>query len=76
VFSSLPQPLLAVPAFVFVEAFRPVLPAGFGFAAGAMVWLVFSELLPDARSTASDKEIAATAAISFAALIALQVLLS
>lgn len=48
IFSSLPQPLLAVPAFLFVEAFRPSLPYGIGFAAGAMVFMVLVELLPEA----------------------------
>src|SRR5215212_4425738 len=53
VFSSLPQPLMAVPAFVFVETFKPLLPYGLGFAAGAMIWMVFSELMPDALEEAS-----------------------
>ena len=47
-FSSIPQPIVAVPAFLFVEAFRPALPYGMGFAAGAMVFMVLVELLPDA----------------------------
>ncbi|MGD2115827.1 MAG: ZIP family metal transporter [Acidobacteriota bacterium] len=48
VVSSLPQPVLAVPAFLFVEAVRPALPYSIGFAAGAMVFMVFMELLPEA----------------------------
>jgi ZIP family zinc transporter len=48
VFSSLPQPLMAVPAFLLVEWFRPLLPVGLGFAAGAMVWMVAAQLIPDA----------------------------
>ena len=75
VFSSLPQPLLALPAYVFVETFRPVLPAGLGFAAGAMVWMVLSELVPDARSSASTRAVAGVGALSFAAMMGLQALL-
>jgi zinc transporter, ZIP family len=48
VFSSLPQPLLALPAFLFVEAFGQALPVGLGFAGGAMTWMVFAQIVPDA----------------------------
>ncbi|WP_136717582.1 ZIP family metal transporter [Halorientalis salina] len=48
VFSSLPQPIGAVLAFYFVRIAREFLPAGFGFAAGAMVYLVLSEFIPEA----------------------------
>ena len=50
VFSSLPQVVMAVPAFIFIQKFRPYLPIGLGFAAGAMIWLVFAELIPQARA--------------------------
>ena len=46
--SSVPQPLGAVPAAAAVWLFEPLLPAGMGFSAGAMMYLVIEELLPDA----------------------------
>ncbi|HWS82063.1 MAG TPA: ZIP family metal transporter [Rubrobacter sp.] len=74
VFSSLPQPLMALPAFHFVEVFRPLLPYGLGFAAGAMAWMVFAELLPDARKEAPARLVVAVVALSVLAMLAFQVL--
>ena len=54
VFSSLPQPIGAVAAFAFVRYAREVLPYGFGFAAGAMIYLVCSEFIPEALETGAD----------------------
>jgi ZIP family zinc transporter len=48
VFSSLPQPIGAVIAYYFVTMARRFLPFGFGFAAGAMVYLVLTEFIPEA----------------------------
>ncbi len=48
VFSSLPQPIGAGIAYAFVTIARDFLPYGFGFAAGAMVYLVLHDIFPEA----------------------------
>lgn len=75
VFSSLPQPMLAVPAFLLVEQMRPVLPLGLGFAGGAMIWMVFSELIPEALEEGSANTVAVVVTAAAAAMVAFQVLL-
>lgn len=75
VFSSLPQPALAVPAYLFVETFRPLLPVGLGFAGGAMIWMVFSELIPDSLQETSKGTVAIAVTLAVAAMIAFQALL-
>lgn len=75
VFSSLPQVLLAVPAYLAVEAFRPSLPIGLGFAAGAMLWMVVTELMPDALEHAKPRIVAVAAIVSGILMLGLQLAL-
>jgi ZIP family zinc transporter len=75
IFSSLPQPLMAVPAFLFVAFFEPLLPIGLGFAGGAMIWMVFSELVPDALEETNSNAAAVVVTLSVAAMVAFQVLI-
>lgn len=75
IFSSLPQPLMAVPAYLFVEAFAPLLPAGLGFAAGAMVWMAFRELIPEALDDAPRVQVAGIVALAAVAMLLFQVYL-
>lgn len=49
IFSSLPQPIMAVPSYLFVDAFRFITPIGYGFSAGAMGFVAIFELLFEAR---------------------------
>jgi zinc transporter, ZIP family len=74
--SSLPQPLMALPAYVFVETVEPFLPVGLGFAAGAMLWIVARELVPEAVRETSPKVVAVTAAAAALAMVAFQLVLT
>ncbi len=72
VFSSLPQPLMAVPAYLLVETARPVLPFGLGFAAGAMAFMVLDELLPDAFEQGSKPVVAILVSVAVIAMAVFQ----
>jgi len=75
VFSSLPQPLVAVPAFLFVAFFDGLVPLGLGLAGGAMIWMVVAQVVPDALATSSRPAVALALSGSTAAMLALEALL-
>ncbi|KAF3794376.1 putative zinc transporter [Nymphaea thermarum] len=66
IITSLPQPIVAVPAFMCADAFHKVLPFCTGFAAGCMIWMVMAEVLPDAFKEAPPSQVATAATISVA----------
>jgi zinc transporter ZupT len=72
--SSLPQPLMAVPAFAFVAVFQPFLPVGLGFAAGAMIWMVFAELIHEAAEDSSPGVTGIVVTLAVALMLVLQLL--
>jgi len=72
VFSSLPQPLMAVPAFLLVDRVQAALPYGLGFAAGAMVYMVLIELLPEAYDAAERRSIAVLAGLTTVVMLLFQ----
>ena len=75
VVSSLPQPLLAPFAFYAVDHFAPLLPPGLGFAAGAMVMLAATELIPEAMDQAPRARVAGIVGLATFGGFGLQLLL-
>lgn len=64
ILSSAPQPVAAIPAFLAVKVFEPFLPFAFGLAAGAMFFLVFSEMIPESRADSSERLASALATMA------------
>jgi len=75
VLTSLPQPIAAVPAAYVSWLFQPIMPVLMGFAAGAMIFLVLLELIPEALHTSTTSKVAWAFTLGFCAMILVQVLL-
>ncbi len=73
--TSLPQPLAAVPAALLVWFFEPLMVPLLGFAAGAMIFLVLLELIPDALQDRRPVEIVWAFTIGFSLMLLVQVAL-
>jgi len=68
VMTSLPQPLFAVPAYLFVTRFAALQPLGLGFAAGAMSFVALRELVPEAVAEIGAARAGAVLAAAFAGM--------
>ncbi|MDA1016765.1 MAG: ZIP family metal transporter, partial [Planctomycetota bacterium] len=71
--TSLPQPIAAVPAALLVWVFEPLMLPLLGFAAGAMMYLVVMEMIPDALRTESPNPIAWAFMTGFGLMALMQV---
>jgi zinc transporter ZupT len=75
IFSSLPQPIMAVPAFLFTQQFAFVFPIGLGVAAGAMGLVVIEELIPEALEFLPQTRVYSTVFLSMFCMGTIQFLL-
>lgn len=66
--TSVPQPLLALASYLFVDQFRELLPLGLAFAAGAMIYVCLHELLSEAGEQLGWRRAIGTTACSFVAM--------
>jgi zinc transporter, ZIP family len=69
VLTSLPQPVVAVPAYLLISVAQPLLAPSLGFAGGAMIFLVVSELLPESLARCSRTEAAWAVTIGLVAML-------
>ncbi len=74
IFTSLPQPIFALPAYIFISSLRSYVPFGLGFAAGAMLWILFSDIVPESQEYLSEKTSATIISFGTIAMLLFQFL--
>lgn len=75
VLTSVPQPIAAVPAVFAAWWVNPLMPWLMAFAAGAMIFLVIQELIPEALEKLSPQKVAWAFTIGFAGMMLIQTVL-
>lgn len=73
--TSVPQPLAAVPAGYISWIFQPLMPLLMGFAAGAMIFLVILELIPESLESTTHSRAAWSFTLGFCGMILIQIAL-
>eukprot|EP01083_Nonionella_stella_P069081 183935_1 len=69
--SNIPQPLIAIPSFIFFESVTCLLPIGYGVASGAMAYIVCTELIPEAIHKISPSLLLSTFFLSLALVVSI-----
>jgi len=75
VLTSLPQPIAAVPAVFAAWWINPLMPWLMAFAAGAMIFLVIQELIPEALEKLSPQRVAWAFTVGFGGMMMIQTVL-
>lgn len=74
--SGLVEPVAGVLGLVAVMFIKPILPYALAFAAGAMIYVVIEELLPEAQSSENSDYATIGAMLGFALMMVLEIALS
>ena len=74
-FSGLVEPIFGLLGCWAVTLAEPVLPYALAFAAGAMIWVVFDDIMPEAHSAGNGKIASIGSIVGFIVMMSLDVAL-
>ena len=74
--SNIPQPLIAIPAYLFLSSYTSLLPFGYGMAAGAMTYIVCTELIPEGMHKISKSSLLTTFLTSLGCVLSIEAVFS